>query len=145
MALEGPLRHSTGNFMATSFTFQEMSVIYPLQNTGLLSLIYIDAPPSGLCFRRSPSLTSTGFLRSASNPVDSQTLRPNSYVRSHSAHLMSPSSDIVGPSPVTSNGTETTEIEDEALSETGSQAVPVDESPRQVRRSGDVMYRMNRG
>jgi hypothetical protein len=27
---------------------------------------------------------------------------------------MSPSSDIVGPSPVTSNGTETTEIEDEA-------------------------------
>jgi len=25
---------------------------------------------------------------------------------------MSPSSDIVGPSPVTSNGTETTEIED---------------------------------
>lgn len=26
---------------------------------------------------------------------------------------MSPTSDIVGPSPVTSNGTETTEIEDE--------------------------------
>ncbi|KUI70682.1 hypothetical protein VM1G_06124 [Cytospora mali] len=64
--------------------------------------------------------------RSTSNPVDSQTLRPNSYVRSHSAHLMSPSSDIVGPSPVTSNGTETTEIEDDALSETGDQAVPVD-------------------
>lgn len=28
---------------------------------------------------------------------------------------MSPGSDIVGPSPVTSNGTETTEIEDEAV------------------------------
>lgn len=63
---------------------------------------------------------------SAPNTIDSQTLRPNSYVRSHSAHLMSPSSDIVGPSPVTSTGTETTEIEDEALSETGDQAVPVD-------------------
>lgn len=31
-------------------------------------------------------------------------------------HLMSPS-DIVGPSPVTSNGTETTEIEDDATEE----------------------------
>lgn len=31
---------------------------------------------------------------------------------------MSPSSDIVGPSPVTSNGTETTEIEDEEVEET---------------------------
>lgn len=28
---------------------------------------------------------------------------------------MSPLSDIVGPSPVTSNGTETTEIEDEEI------------------------------
>lgn len=46
-------------------------------------------------------------------------------------HLMSPNSDIVGPSPVTSNGTETTEIEDDEVSsesglhhedgETGSQ------------------------
>ncbi|EON98569.1 hypothetical protein UCRPA7_5943 [Phaeoacremonium minimum UCRPA7] len=32
---------------------------------------------------------------------------------------MSPTSDIVGPSPVTSNGTETTEIEDEVSSEAG--------------------------
>lgn len=31
-------------------------------------------------------------------------------------HIMSPS-DIVGPSPVTSNGTETTEIEDDATEE----------------------------
>jgi hypothetical protein len=31
---------------------------------------------------------------------------------SHSMQLLSPS-DIVGPSPVTSNGTETTEIEDD--------------------------------
>ena len=33
---------------------------------------------------------------------------------SNSMHLMSPS-DLVGPSPVTSNGTETTEIEDDAF------------------------------
>lgn len=33
-----------------------------------------------------------------------------------SMHIMSPS-DIVGPSPVTSNGTETTEIEDDASEE----------------------------
>jgi hypothetical protein len=31
-------------------------------------------------------------------------------------HIMSPS-DLVGPSPVTSNGTETTEIEDDATDE----------------------------
>ena len=31
-------------------------------------------------------------------------------------HMLSPS-DIVGPSPVTSNGTETTEIEDDASEE----------------------------
>jgi hypothetical protein len=38
---------------------------------------------------------------------------------------MSPTSDIVGPSPVTSNGTETTEIEDEeVLMETHSAANP---------------------
>jgi hypothetical protein len=34
---------------------------------------------------------------------------------------MSPSSDIVGPSPVTSNGTETTEIEDDLGSEVGDE------------------------
>lgn len=78
-------------------------------------------------------------FRSTPNPVDSQTLRPTSYVRSHSAHLMSPSSDIVGPSPVTSNGTETTEIEDEALSETGDQVAPVETGGTpQVRELGMV-------
>lgn len=51
--------------------------------------------------------------RTSSSGTDSQFLRPDSYVRPNSAHLMSPNSDIVGPSPVTSNGTETTEIEDD--------------------------------
>jgi hypothetical protein len=51
-------------------------------------------------------------------------------MRAHSAnfHLMSPGSDLVGPSPVTSNGTETTEIEDEpaddALGHNGSSSMP---------------------
>ncbi|KAJ0122172.1 hypothetical protein J7T55_002684 [Diaporthe amygdali] len=66
--------------------------------------------------------------------MDSQSLRPTSYVRPHSAHLLSPSSDIVGPSPVTSNGTETTEIDDEALSETSDQpSAPEPESPPQLK------------
>lgn len=60
--------------------------------------------------------------RSTPNP-ESQTLRPTAYVRPHSAHLMSPSSDMVGPSPVTSNGTETTEIDDEEQSEPGDEPV----------------------
>lgn len=65
--------------------------------------------------------------------MDSQALRPTSYVRPHSAHLLSPSSDIVGPSPVTSNGTETTEIDDEALSETSDQPSASEvEGPPQV-------------
>lgn len=34
-----------------------------------------------------------------------------------SAHLLSPMSDMVGPSPVTSNGTTTTDIEDEVADE----------------------------
>jgi hypothetical protein len=51
-------------------------------------------------------------------------------------HLMSPGSDLVGPSPVTSNGTETTEIEDEPADEvTGPNASSSVPQHRQV--SGD--------
>ncbi|XP_044719991.1 uncharacterized protein HRG_06580 [Hirsutella rhossiliensis] len=60
-------------------------------------------------------------LRPVSSPpyaMDSASLRPHSAnrVSSNSMNLLSPS-DIVGPSPVTSNGTETTEIEDDASEE----------------------------
>ncbi|KAG6034362.1 hypothetical protein E4U41_006577 [Claviceps citrina] len=50
--------------------------------------------------------------------TDSAMLRPNTVHRipSNLMNIMSPS-DIVGPSPVTSNGTETTEIEDDASDE----------------------------
>lgn len=54
-------------------------------------------------------------------------------------HIMSPS-DIVGPSPVTSNGTETTEIEDDATEEV-RRASSADESPE--RRRSEVDYMRN--
>lgn len=58
--------------------------------------------------------------RSARNSSESSTLRPSSIedggLSPNSIQMMSPS-DMVGPSPVTSNGTETTEIEDEAAEE----------------------------
>lgn len=73
--------------------------------------------------------------RSSPNTTDSQTLRPMSYVRPHSAHLLSPASDIVGPSPVTSNGTETTEIDDEEQETVSLPAVTETRSPTQVRLS----------
>ncbi|KAM5355481.1 hypothetical protein ACJ41O_002127 [Fusarium nematophilum] len=60
--------------------------------------------------RRSPFRV----LSSPPPATDSASLRPNSVNRmsSSSFNVLSPS-DIVGPSPVTSNGTETTEIEDD--------------------------------
>lgn len=51
--------------------------------------------------------------------AEASNLRPNSIdggLSPHGAQMASPS-DMVGPSPVTSNGTETTEIEDEAAEE----------------------------
>ncbi|KAK3382945.1 hypothetical protein B0T24DRAFT_687238 [Lasiosphaeria ovina] len=90
MALEAPLRTSTGSITSTYSPHADMSLA------------------SG---PESPALSSQ-YMASSSGP-DSQSLRPNSFSRPGSNHLMSPSSDIVGPSPVTSNGTETTEIEDE--------------------------------
>ncbi|KAF3764552.1 hypothetical protein M406DRAFT_258214 [Cryphonectria parasitica EP155] len=107
MALEAPFRASTGNIMSPLTRFQEMSVAIVEQ----LILVYSS------CLIR--------VVSSSQNPADSQTLRPTTYVRPQSAHLLSPSSDIVGPSPVTSNGTETTEIDDEEQ-ETVSQPAVAD-------------------
>lgn len=92
MALEAPLRSSTGSLQFPFAYYQkEMS-----------------------------TSTDTESLRAPFRPVssppstDSSSLRPGSIHRmtSSSFNVMSPS-DIVGPSPVTSNGTETTEIEDD--------------------------------
>jgi hypothetical protein len=105
MALEAPLRSSTGNHHFPFAAQENMSG--PAENERLRSPFrHLSSPPPA---------------------TDSSLLRPSSVnrVSSHSTHMMSPS-DIVGPSPVTSNGTETTEIEDDAsdeidvLSNTGS-------------------------
>jgi hypothetical protein len=59
------------------------------------------------------------YDRSARSSAESSSLHPNSMDGGSSlnaAHMAS-SSDMVGPSPVTSNGTETTEIEDEIAEE----------------------------
>jgi hypothetical protein len=71
-------------------------------------------------------------LHRSSGGSDNTSLRPNSMIRSHSSHLMSPSSDIVGPSPVTSTTSAGTEIEDEATEETARQANVDQAAPSQV-------------
>ncbi|KAM0344397.1 hypothetical protein ACHAPU_007581 [Fusarium lateritium] len=93
MALEAPLRSSTGS-LQFPFAYSQTDMSAPTEAES----------------RRSP-------FRPFSSPppaTDSSSLRPNSVNRmsSSSYNVMSPS-DIVGPSPVTSNGTETTEIEDD--------------------------------
>ncbi|PTB77901.1 hypothetical protein M440DRAFT_1331591 [Trichoderma longibrachiatum ATCC 18648] len=92
MALEAPLRSSTGS-LQFQFNHQgDMSATS--ESDGFRSPFRIMSSP--------PPAT------------DSSSLRPDSmhHRLSHSMNMLSPS-DIVGPSPVTSNGTETTEIEDD--------------------------------
>ncbi|OAQ99851.1 hypothetical protein LLEC1_05183 [Akanthomyces lecanii] len=92
MSLEALLRHSIS-----------YSPSYNMAHQGNLSAS-TDSPLSPFQPRSSPqSATGPGSLRpSSANRISSN---PN--------QVLSPS-DLVGPSPVTSNGTETTEIEDEA-------------------------------
>ncbi|PMB65956.1 hypothetical protein BM221_008155 [Beauveria bassiana] len=81
-----------------------------------------NSPLSPLTFRpRSspPSATGSGSLRPSSANRISSNPNPN--------QLLSPS-DLVGPSPVTSNGTETTEIEDDVADDLLS---PQDGDPTQ--------------
>ncbi|KUJ24194.1 uncharacterized protein LY89DRAFT_14036 [Mollisia scopiformis] len=98
MALESPLVSSPGNLMSAFSPYTEFSL----------------SP-------NSPAQHSPRFqTMSARNSSDSSRLRPNSIedggLSPNSLQMTSPS-DMVGPSPVTSNGTETTEIEDEAADE----------------------------
>ena len=75
--------------------------------------------------------------RSARSSAESSFLRPKSSVGiddglpPNDLQMTSPS-DMVGPSPVTSNGTETTEIEDEASEEV------VEHRPSPPRMSGSA-------
>lgn len=60
----------------------------------------------------------TAPCRSARNSTESATLHPKSNGGGRFSSIDAPSpSDMVGPSPVTSNGTETTDIEDDAVEE----------------------------
>lgn len=126
MALEAPLRSSTGSIASRYLSYADMPLSAGSESSSLPSQYMAYGPHPSL---KSQCQTLTVVSHdSSSSGHDSQSLRPNSFVRPSSAHLMSPSSDIVGPSPVTSNGTATTEIDDEA-------ADNAEEENGQVRRS----------
>ncbi|RDA92591.1 hypothetical protein CP533_0939 [Ophiocordyceps camponoti-saundersi (nom. inval.)] len=77
----------------------------------------LSSPGQHFALLREPDMSDADGLRSSLRPVSSPpfaSLRPPSAHRAsaNAMSLLSPS-DIVGPSPVTSNGTETTEIEDD--------------------------------
>ncbi|KAI0535661.1 hypothetical protein GGR58DRAFT_429354 [Xylaria digitata] len=97
MALEGPLRSSTGSIISSFSAHSDMPGPSP----------------------NSPALQPS-FRPMSSGSTESSGLRPSSAAAARSSpapyQLLSPS-DIVGPSPVTSVGTEATEIEDEASEE----------------------------
>ncbi|KAI1811770.1 hypothetical protein GGS20DRAFT_76904 [Poronia punctata] len=100
MALEAPLRSSTGSMMSSFSPHPDMTVSSP------------DSPG----FKQNFRPTSTG-------PLEAGAPRPSSAAAarlSPAPHQLLSPSDIVGPSPVTSVGTEGTEIEDEASEETRS-------------------------
>ncbi|KAK5992782.1 hypothetical protein PT974_06198 [Cladobotryum mycophilum] len=94
MALEAPLRSSTG------------SIQFPYGNQGDISA-HSDTEAMNSPYR---------IMSSPPPRTDSGLLRPNSVNRISSNAMLSPS-DIVGPSPVTSNGTEITEIDDDIAEE----------------------------
>lgn len=123
--------------MSSSYTrFQEMSVGSGLVACEAPCLFYLTTTVLLYCvlsLECSRRLILMSSPRSSPGPSDSQqTLKPMSYMRPHSAHLLSPASDIVGPSPVTSNGTETTEIDDEEQETVSPPAVPEDGGTPQV-------------
>ncbi|KAH7156259.1 hypothetical protein EDB81DRAFT_382343 [Dactylonectria macrodidyma] len=119
MALEAPLRSSTGN----------LQFRFPLHTRDMSTSSEMDS------FRSS--------LRVVSSPppaTDSASLRPSSANRisANTINLISPS-DIVGPSPVTSNGTETTEIEDDVSEDVHQEST----NGHTIRRSEFMMLSTN--
>ncbi|KAI1267502.1 hypothetical protein F5Y18DRAFT_443248 [Xylariaceae sp. FL1019] len=111
MALEAPLRSSAGSIISNFSPHPDMSVSSP------------DSPAVHYPFRPMSSGSS-----------EHHALRPSSAMagaRSSPApmQLMSPS-DIVGPSPVTSVGTEVTEIDDEVSEDSFSSAANPEPQPQ---------------
>ncbi|KXJ91247.1 hypothetical protein Micbo1qcDRAFT_63821 [Microdochium bolleyi] len=111
MALEAPLRSSTGSIISPFSPYTDFSLSSP------------DSPAVRGPFQKmSTALADSSNLR----PDSAAANRPSSTVNNvHSSfgsnHIMSPS-DIVGPSPVTSVSTEVTEIEDDMSEEVRSQS-----------------------
>ncbi|KAI1378794.1 hypothetical protein F4677DRAFT_379996 [Hypoxylon crocopeplum] len=110
MALEAPLRSSTGSIISAFSPHMDMSVSSP----------------------ESSASPHPQFRPMSTSSLESSSLRPSSAIArpsSASNYLMSPS-DIVGPSPVTSVGTEVTEIEDEVSDEVRSQFTTANPDPQ---------------
>ncbi|KAG4028601.1 hypothetical protein MFRU_020g00420 [Monilinia fructicola] len=98
MAVESPLLASPANVMSAISPYTDFSL-----------------SPCSPSIQKSPyyqSLSAQNYSGSTLQPTHIEDgLSPAS------AHLLSPMSDMVGPSPVTSNGTTTTDIEDEVADE----------------------------
>ncbi|KAF6837750.1 hypothetical protein CPLU01_02859 [Colletotrichum plurivorum] len=111
MALEAPLRSSIGSQISAYSHHNDMSV---------------SSPDNGSFHSPFASMSSTASEHSQRN-----SLRPSSIQRvpSTNMNLMSPS-DIVGPSPVTSTGTETTEIDDEEAEEVRARPTNANPTPQ---------------
>ncbi|KAI1392874.1 uncharacterized protein F4822DRAFT_426077 [Hypoxylon trugodes] len=110
MALEAPLRSSTGSIISAFSPHMELSVSSPESSA---------APHSQ-------------FRPMSTSAIEAGSLRPSSAAprpASTNNFLMSPS-DVVGPSPVTSVGTEVTEIEDEMSDEVRSQPTAANPDPQ---------------
>ncbi|KAI0473787.1 hypothetical protein GGR56DRAFT_666823 [Xylariaceae sp. FL0804] len=105
MALEAPLRSSSGSSGSILSAFSphaDMSVSSP------------ESPASRQPFRPVSSFEPSSLRPSSAASASRPSSVPN--------QLASPLSDIVGPSPVTSVGTEVTEIDDEASDEAHAEA-----------------------
>ena len=109
MALENPLVSSPGSIMSAISPYTEFSLSpdSPAQASRFQSMYAV----VDICGK---SYTNH-LLDSPSRSSGDSSLHPNSVERRSSPAISSAfsPSDMVGPSPVTSNGTDTTEIEDE--------------------------------
>ncbi|KAI1137213.1 hypothetical protein F5Y05DRAFT_414373 [Hypoxylon sp. FL0543] len=110
MALEAPLRSSTGSIISAFSPHMEATMSSPDSSA---------SPRVQFRPMSTPSVEPGSLRPSSAAPRPSST---NNY-------LMSPS-DIVGPSPVTSVGTEITEIDDEISDEVRSQPTSANPNPQ---------------
>lgn len=114
MAVESPLLASPVNVMSaiSPYTDFSLSPCSPsIQRSPYYQSLYV------VPFKKSTMLI---ILYRPGRNYSGSNLQPTSIedgLSPASAHLLSPMSDMVGPSPVTSNGTTTTDIEDEVADE----------------------------